>query len=172
MGVGRSKNDDSGAEAEDNKDSDVDTENVQTAAEVKEITEIRNSDDPIDPQQVEIDPVNPQSLITEQDDSESLSGSIGEERELERKPGLIPFTSVPIDNSLADSLLESSLVYGWLMRKTVFDRLPTDRWCALHENYIYEFEDDLGEMVLKEKVNLKGCICYIDEGALTSETKY
>jgi hypothetical protein len=90
--------------------------------------------------------------------------SAQEENEPDRRPGLIPFTSVAIDNSFSDDLLENALVCSWLSRRAVFERRPTDRWCALHQNFIYELEDEFGQMVLKERVNLKGSICYIDEG--------
>lgn len=161
MGVGRSKPEDEEATDGDIREDDSSpTEQLESTPDVT----AASADDTI--RQKELAQID--DTAEESDDSEQSSKAsmdVENDKAIERKPGLIPFTTVPIDNSLADSLFEKSLVCGWLMKKTAFERRPTDRWCALYENYLYEFEDELGEMVLKEKVNLKGCLCYVDEGA-------
>ena len=129
-------------------------------------SKINKEDDPAGNSETTEDSEMPTNRSGKEIGTEDDDESSDEEKEtvVARRPGLIPFTSVPVDNSLADDLLKKALVYGWLARRAMFDRLPTDRWCALHNNFIYEFEDELGEMVLKAKVNLKGCVCYEDEG--------
>jgi hypothetical protein len=136
MGVGKSKPEDEEATDDGAKKNEPGpTEQLETTTEAN--ASVENS---VSPEQVELEQSQPDSTADKSDDSDQSSASmdVEDENEIERKPGLIPFTTVPIDNSFADSLLEKSLMCGWLMKKTAFDRRPTDRWCALYENYLYE----------------------------------
>jgi hypothetical protein len=57
---------------------------------------------------------------------------------------------------------------GCLCVSSVADRLNTrrrERWCAIDENLLYEFEPVMGEMTLRDKHNLEGCVCYLPEGS-------
>ena len=76
-------------------------------------------------------------------------------------PGLLPFTTVEYEEPLADKLYDAAILHGWL---SCMDRLNTrrrERWCALHQNVLYEFEPQMGEMLLRAKHNLEGCVCYV-----------
>eukprot|EP00291_Cryptomonas_curvata_P027436 CAMPEP_0172212030 /NCGR_PEP_ID=MMETSP1050-20130122/36752_1 /TAXON_ID=233186 /ORGANISM="Cryptomonas curvata, Strain CCAP979/52" /LENGTH=134 /DNA_ID=CAMNT_0012892589 /DNA_START=120 /DNA_END=524 /DNA_ORIENTATION=- len=133
MGVGSSKNDDAAAER------------IEQAGSATTVS-MSHGTDTDQPKDDEEKTDHEQDMeVSEVESSDELSDeSVQEENELEpeRRPGLIPFTSVAIDNSFSDDLLENALVCGWLSRRAVFERLPTDRWCAIHQNFIYELEDE------------------------------
>jgi hypothetical protein len=76
-------------------------------------------------------------------------------------PGIFPFTTVEYTEPLADQLYDNALLHGWL---SCIDRVNTrrrERWCAINDNNLYEFEPEMGEMMLRAKHNLEGCTCYV-----------
>mmetsp|Transcript_28246 Transcript_28246/g.63951 ORF Transcript_28246/g.63951 Transcript_28246/m.63951 type:complete len:392 (+) Transcript_28246:1726-2901(+) len=78
-----------------------------------------------------------------------------------RMPGLIPFTTVPLEESLADRLYEEAIIHGWMSCIDRATKRRRERWCALHENQMYEFAERYNEFVLADKISLEGCVCFV-----------
>lgn len=79
-------------------------------------------------------------------------------------PGIIPFTTTIAEPSLADILYDDALVRGWLSCIDKVRKKRRERWCAVHENFLYEFEPVHSEMVERDKHSLEGSICWVPEG--------
>lgn len=82
-----------------------------------------------------------------------------------RVPGIIPFTTTIAEPSLADILYDDALVRGWLSCIDKVRKKRRERWCAVHENFLYEFEPVHSEMVERDKHSLEGSICWVPEGS-------
>jgi hypothetical protein len=50
-----------------------------------------------------------------------------------RAPGLLPFTTVPYTEPLADQLYDSALIHGWLSCMDAKNTKRRERWCALND---------------------------------------
>ena len=57
-----------------------------------------------------------------------------------RMPGLLPFTTVAYEEPLADRLYDRAMIHGWLSCVDRLSSVRRERWCAVHDNKLYEFE--------------------------------
>ena len=114
---------------------------------------------------IPVNQLSPHRSIGDDDESSRTQGTtrllLKGEIPAGRMPGLLPFTTVEYEEPLSDQLYDSAMLHGWL---SCIDRLSTrrrERWCALDQNVLYEFEPQMGEMLLRAKHNLQGCVCYV-----------
>uniref|UniRef100_A0A7S4KF71 PH domain-containing protein n=1 Tax=Guillardia theta TaxID=55529 RepID=A0A7S4KF71_GUITH len=109
------------------------------------------------------EPPERESILSRQDGHDVEAGMAlmrGGEIPPGRMPGLIPFTTVPFVESLADRLYDEAIIHGWMSCIDKATKRRRERWCALHENYMYEFAERYNQFVLADKISLEGCVCF------------